>query len=71
MAQTKVWRRDFEHGIVLINPTTANIELDLGGSFRAIAGIDHGLGVDPANDGRTGSTTVTLGQRGGIILLLP
>jgi len=71
VAQTKVWRRDFEHGIVLINPTTANMDLDLGGSFRAIAGIDHGLGVDPANDGRTGITTVTLDQRGGIILLRP
>jgi len=71
VAQTQIWRCDFEQGIVMVNPTTDPMDVDLGDSFRAISGIDHGLGVDPSNDGLTGITNVILESRSGIILWRP
>ncbi|MEA5079172.1 MAG: carbohydrate binding domain-containing protein [Anaerolineaceae bacterium] len=59
-----VYRRDFEHGIVLVNATRQAVTLQLGGEFRKINGQQ-----DPAvNDGSI-VTEVTLPAQDGIILL--
>lgn len=55
---TCVWRRDFQNGIVLVNPWTSALTVDLGRNFRRVAGL-----VDPAiNDGLTGSQITIGGQ---------
>lgn len=44
---TSIWRRDFQNGIVLVNPSSNTLGVPLGGTFTKIAGT-----VDPAtNDG--------------------
>lgn len=60
-----VWRRDFDNGIVLVNPKGNGPQtVTLGGSFVKIKGKQ-----DPVtNNGQT-VTTVTLKDRDGIILL--
>jgi hypothetical protein len=62
-----VWRRDFTHGIALVNPKgNGPRTVELGGSFVKIEGTQ-----DPAvNDGKTVSS-VTLRDRDGLILLRP
>ena len=63
-AESKVWRRDFEHGIALVNPSRTARTIALGGTYRKILGL-----IDPAfNDGSV-LTEVTLPARGGIVLL--
>jgi hypothetical protein len=53
---TNLWRRDFQNGIVLVNPGPSGLTVDLGGTFRRIAGV-----VDPVtNDGLPGAL-VTVG----------
>lgn len=60
----RVWRRDFENGIVLVNPTDSSKTVHLNGTFRKIDGI-----YDTSfNDGRT-VTSVTLPSESGIVLL--
>src|SRR6185503_3753984 len=53
---TSVWRRDFEHGIVLINPDPRVKTFALEKPFKKILGA----GATDVNDGTT-VTTVTLG----------
>jgi hypothetical protein len=62
--QSGVWRRDFDHGIVLVNPKGNGAQtVSLGGSFTKLKGTQ-----DPSvNDGST-VTSVTLQDRDGIIL---
>ena len=61
---TDVYRRDFENGIALVNGTGSSVTVDLGGTFKKIAGNQ-----DPAvNDGSTVSR-VTLSPTDGLILL--
>lgn len=59
-----VWRRDFDNGIVLVNPKgNGPRTVSLGGTYRKLAGAQ-----DPAtNDGST-VTSVTLADRDAIIL---
>lgn len=58
------WRRDFQRGVALVNPTALPVTVPLGGTFRKIKGTQ-----DPSvNDGRI-VTSVTLPARDGIILL--
>jgi hypothetical protein len=65
--QKGVYRRDFENGIVLVNPKgngtqTITLEMD----YKRIAGTqDKGV-----NNGQT-TRSVTLGERDGIVLLRP
>lgn len=63
-AQREVWRRDFEHGIVLVNPSWTVLTVDLGGEYRKIAGQ-----YDPSfNDGKV-LTKIALEPRSGAVLL--
>jgi hypothetical protein len=58
------WRRDFEHGVALVNNTGSSQAVNLGGTFRKIRGTQ-----DPAiNDGSSVSS-VTLPASAGLILL--
>ena len=60
-----VWRRDFDKGIVLVNPKgNGSQTVDLGGTFHKIAGTQDAT----TNDGST-VTTVTLADRDGLVLL--
>jgi hypothetical protein len=63
--QKGVWRRDFDNGIVLVNPKGNGPQtVTLESSFVKISGTQ-----DPAtNNGKT-VTTVTLKDRDGIVLL--
>lgn len=59
-----LWRRDFEHGIALVNSTPEMINVDLGGEYEKINGK-----LDPAvNDGSIVSET-EVGANDGLILL--
>jgi Hypothetical glycosyl hydrolase family 15 len=63
-AESRVWRRDFENGIVLVNPDKKPHMVQLNGHFKKIRGD-----IDPAfNDGSTLSEIV-LASRDGAILL--
>jgi hypothetical protein len=61
---TNVWRRDFENGSVLVNPSSFTLSVPLGATMRRIAGS-----VDPlVNNGAT-SATATLGPESALFLL--
>ena len=63
-AEQLVWRRDFQNGIVLVNPSYNSKTIDLNGTFRKILGS-----IDPKfNDGSV-VTKITLRPQSGIILL--
>jgi outer membrane biosynthesis protein TonB len=58
------WRRDYEGGIALVNPSDAAVTVQLGGTFRKIKGTQ-----DPTvNDGTT-VTAVTIPSHDGIVVL--
>jgi hypothetical protein len=62
--QSGVWRRDFDNGIVLVNPKgNGPRTVSLGGAFRKLLGTQ----APSVNDGST-VTSVTLQDRDGIIL---
>ncbi len=63
--QSGVYRRDFEKGIVLVNPKgNGSRTVTLGGSFKKLSGSQ----ASSVNNGQT-VTSVTLNDRDGIILL--
>jgi len=59
-----VWRRDYDHGVAICNPTNQVVTVDLGGSYRLIKGRQ----VPDVNTGEVVSQ-VTLQPRDGRILL--
>ncbi|GAB4362914.1 MAG: hypothetical protein Kow0042_00330 [Calditrichia bacterium] len=59
-----VWRRDFERGMVICNPTTAPATVDLGGEYRLIKGTQL-----PAVNSGAKVSHVTLQPGDGRILL--
>jgi len=62
--QSGVWRRDYDNGIVLVNPKGNGPQtVDLGGTFRKLSGTQ-----DPATNNGLAVTSVTLLDRDGIIL---
>jgi len=63
-AQNKVWERNFEHGMVLVNPSASEKTIKLGATFKKIKGI-----MDPSFNNGEAVTQVTLPPRSGIILL--
>jgi len=63
-ASSKAWRRDYENGIVLVNPDDETRTVKLNGSFRKIRGK-----MDPAfNDGSV-INEISLSPNSGAILL--
>lgn len=66
LAETKIFRRDFENAVVIINPTPSDVVLNLNGTYRKIRGT-----LDTTfNDGST-ITQLTLTARSGAVLLYP
>jgi hypothetical protein len=61
---TSIWRRDFENGIVLVNPTAAALQVALGGTFRRILGT-----VDPVVNDGSRITTAAVPAGDGLFLL--
>jgi len=55
---TNVWRRDFQNGIALVNPDTIAHTVNLGGTFKKIAGR-VGYSDTTVNNGAS-VTSVTL-----------
>lgn len=60
----RVYRRDFEHGVVICNPSEREVTVELGGTFRHIKGTQ----VPEVNNGRDVSS-VTIAPMDGRILL--
>jgi len=63
-AAGRVYRRDFQNGIVVCNPSDREVTVPLGGSFRLIKGVQ----VPDVNSGQT-VASVTIGPMDGRILL--
>ncbi len=59
-----VFRRDFDKGLALVNPTTAPLTVDIEGGFFRIAGV-----VDPVTNDGTPVSRVTLPALDGLVLL--
>lgn len=62
--ETSMWRRDFENGIVLVNPAVNALDVPLGTPFRKILGIRDPL----VNNGAT-ITTATVGASDALFLI--
>ncbi len=61
-----VWRRDFQHGTVLVNSSAAEQTIDLDADFERL----HGTQDPKTNDGSI-SNVVTIPAQDGLILLRP
>lgn len=59
-----VWRREYEHGTVICNPTDVMVEIDLGDTYWMIKGKQ----VPDINSGKS-ADKITIGPRDGRILL--
>jgi len=59
-----VWRRDFQNGVVLVNPTTSAKTVKLEPGLHRLAGNQ-----DPAVNNGSAVDQVTLGPKDGIVLL--
>ena len=59
----EVWRRDFQNGVVLVNPTSAAKTVKLEGGLARLAGKQ-----DPATNSGASATEVTLAPKDGIVL---
>jgi hypothetical protein len=64
LAETKVWCRDFENGIVLVNPTDTSMKIDLGETFQKIQGTR-----DPTFNDDSAVNTIVMSAMSGVILL--
>ncbi len=58
------WRRNYQGGIVLVNPGDASVTIPLGGTYKKIAGTQDRV----VNDGSS-VTAVTIPAKDGIVLL--
>jgi hypothetical protein len=58
-----VWRRDFEHGIVLVNPTTQSVTLSVDSGFLHLSGVQA-----PTVNNGSPAITVVLAAKDGIVL---
>jgi hypothetical protein len=65
--QSGVWRRDYDHGIALVNPKGNGAQtVTLGGNFQHLTGAQN-----PTLNNGSSATSVTLQDRDGMILLRP
>lgn len=59
-----IWRRDFEHGVVLVNPGNRRVQIDIEAGFRHFAGAQ-----DPAiNSGKSVQKLIFSGKDGLILV---
>jgi hypothetical protein len=58
-----VWRRDFERGVALVNPTASEVTVTLEPGLKRLRGAQ----APTINDGRD-ATEITLAAKDGIIL---
>jgi len=63
-AKKLVWRRDFQNGIVIVNPSSITRTIYLDGTYKKILG-DH----DPIFNDGSRINGITLNPQSGIILL--
>jgi len=63
-ADTLAWRRDFQHGVALVNPSDMPELVILGGTYYRFHGIQ-----DPVTNDGAAVTQVTVPARDGLILL--
>lgn len=61
-----VWRRDFQHGTVLVNSTNQSMTVDLDADFERL----HGVQDPRTNDGSI-SSVITIPAQDGLLLLRP
>ena len=62
--QKGVWRRDFQYGIVLVNPATSAVTVTVEAGFKRLKGTQ-----DPAvNDGAPVANVISVPAKDGIIL---
>ena len=59
----EVWRRDFQNGVALVNPTTSVKTVKLEAGLRLLAGNQ-----DPAVNNGSAVSEITLGPKDGIVL---
>lgn len=59
-----VWRRDFEHGVVLVNPGDRHVQFDIEAGFRHLAGAQ-----DPAINSGMPVHKLTIFGRDGLVLV--
>jgi hypothetical protein len=68
-----VYRRDFAHGAVLINPTMSDVAVDLGGTFKRVVPTGGGAvqtdGQEPGSIDTPNVTSITVPKNGAEILL--
>jgi hypothetical protein len=62
--ETSLWRRDFENGIVLVNPGNVPLQVPLQGSFRHILGT-----VDPVVNNGSVATSATVAPSDAVFLI--
>lgn len=60
----EVWRRDYETGIALVNPSAESVSVDLGGEYEKLIGAQ-----DPAVNNGAIVNSVTVPARDGLIML--
>ncbi len=63
-AEKKAWRRDFENGIVVVNPGNKERLVDLHGIFKKIRGS-----IDPRFNDGSSISQIQLSKESGVILL--
>jgi hypothetical protein len=61
---TSIWRRDFQNGIVLVNPAANALTVPLGSTFQRIMGI-----ADPSMNDGTSVTQVAVGASDALFLI--
>jgi hypothetical protein len=61
---SSVWRRDFQNGIVLVNPTERTLDVQLGATYRRILGTRS-----PAINSGASGTSTTLGPHDALFLM--
>jgi hypothetical protein len=73
LASGSVYRRDYEKGVVLVNPTGASADVTLGGTFQGVTpnggGTVDANGTEPGTTVTAAVTQVTVAANGAEILL--
>ena len=73
LASSGLYRRDFQRGVVLVNPTAADVTVTLGATFRRVepqgGGPVDASGATPGTLGTTSVTQIVVASKGAEILL--